>query len=268
MMRKMLILIGSVVFVYALLVGIVFVMQRTMMYIPSPEKPSLERAGIGGLQEINVRTEDGLNLFGWYKAPAAPDKPVIVWFHGNASNAYITAMRARPYVDNGYGLLAAEYRGYAGNPGAPTEQGLYKDARAFIEWLKQNGAAENNIVVYGESIGTGPAVQMATDYAALRALVLESPFTSAVDAGAFHYPFLPVKWLMKDRYNNIAKIRTINTPLIVAYGDADEIIPHRFGEKLYNEAPEPKSLIVIPGGGHNNLDQFYLSEKVMGLLSE
>ncbi|HEU4838165.1 MAG TPA: alpha/beta hydrolase [Micavibrio sp.] len=239
-----------------------------MMYITSAAKPSLQDAGVAGLKEISVKTDDGLVLFGWHKAPYPPSKPTIVWFHGNASNVGITTWRALPYLKQGYGLLAVEYRGYAGNPGAPTEQGLYKDGRAFIEWLKAEGVAENNIIVYGESIGSGPAVQMAKEYPSLHTLILESPLTSTMDAAAFHYPYIPVKWLIKDRYENIPKIKDIKSPLILIYGDRDRVIPHRLGEALFKAAPEPKSLIVIEGGDHNNLDDFHVADKIISLLSE
>ncbi len=268
MKRKMLAIIGAVLVIYAVLIGLMFFLQRNLMYIAGSEKPSLEQAGIVGLEEAVVQTEDDFILYGWYKAPASKDKPTIVWFHGNASTVAITAMRAQPYIKAGYGLLAVEYRGYAGNPGSPTEQGIYKDARAFIDWLKKNGTDENNIVLYGESIGSGPAVQMATEYPSLHALVLESPFTSTVDAAAFHYPFAPVKWLLKDRYENIAKIKNIKAPLIVVYGDKDRIIPHRLGKELFEAAPEPKSLVLIEGGDHNDLDSFGVSDKIISLLSE
>ncbi len=268
MMRKMLVFVVSAVFIYAALLLLMFLMQRSMMYIANDRKPSIELAGITDLREITVETQDGLSLYGWYKKPSAPGMPTIVWFHGNASNVRITAERAKPYIKNGYGLMAVEYRGYAGNPGKPTEEGLYSDARAFIGWLLNNAVTENSIIVYGESIGSGPAVQMAVEYPALHTIILESPFTSAVDAAAFHYSFVPVKWLLKDRYDNIAKIGRITSPLIIAYGDADRIVPHTFGQELYKRAPEPKALITIPSGGHNNLDHFYISEKVMSVLSE
>lgn len=268
MMRKMLSIAGSVVFIYVLLIGMMYVMQRNLMYVTGSNKPSLEQTGLVGLDEVVVQTEDDFILYGWYKKPASPQKPTIVWFHGNASHVGITAARAEPYLKEGYGLLAVEYRGYAGNPGSPTEQGIYKDARAFINWLKENGTQENNIVLYGESIGSGPAVQMATEYPALRALVLESPFTSAVDAASFHYPFAPVKWLLKDRYENLSKIKDIKAPLIMAYGNKDRIVPYTLSEKLFEAAPEPKSRILIDGGDHNDLDDFNVSDKIISLLSE
>jgi fermentation-respiration switch protein FrsA (DUF1100 family) len=108
---------------------------------------------------------------------------------------------------------------------------------------------------------------MATEYP-VHTLILESPFTSTGDAAAFHYPYVPVKWLIKDRYENIAKIKDIKSPLILAYGDQDRVIPHRLGQALFDAAPEPKSLIVIEGGDHNNLDDFHVDDKIISLLSE
>lgn len=267
MLGKIIVAAVVVAFVYFAFLGILYFEQRKMMYVTSAAKPSVQEAGVAGLEEISVKTEDGLELFGWYKAPSPPSRPTIVWFHGNASNVGITLWRAAPYLKKGYGLLAVEYRGYAGNPGKPTEQGLYKDGRAFLEWLKAKGIAENNIILYGESIGSGTAVQMATEYG-IHTLVLESPFTSTIDAAAFHYPYVPVKWLLKDRYENIAKIKNIKSPLILVYGDRDRVIPHRLGAALFEAAAEPKSLIVIEGGDHNNLDDFHLGDKIIGLLSE
>jgi fermentation-respiration switch protein FrsA (DUF1100 family) len=268
MKHKMLTIVTSIGLIYIFLIALMFFMQRDMMYFTNAEKPSLKQTGITDLTEISIKTEDNFTLFGWYKAPDTPQKPTIVWFHGNASNVSITAARAAPYLQKGYGLLAVEYRGYSGNPGSPTEQGLYEDARAFIGWLKENGTPENNIIVYGESIGTGPAVQIATEHSALHTLILESPFTSTVDAATFHYPYVPVKWLVKDRYENLSKIKNIKAPLIVVYGNKDRVIPHYLGEKLFNAAPQPKSLVVIEGGDHNDLDNYNVADKIISLLSE
>lgn len=268
MMRKMLAIVGAVLFIYIALIGLMYFLQRNLMYIAGSDKPSLQAVPVAGVEEVVVQTDDDFILYSWYKPPATPQKPTIVWFHGNASHVGMTFTRALPYLKAGYGLLAVEYRGYAGNPGAPTEQGIYKDARAFIGWLKQNGTDENNIILYGESIGSGPAVQMATEFSSLRGLILESPFTSTVDAACFHYPFVPAKWLLKDRYENLAKIKDIKAPLIVAYGNKDRVIPYTLGEKLFESAPEPKSLILIEGGDHNDLDGFGLADKIISLLSE
>ncbi len=256
-----------IIAVYAFTAALLYFTQRSAMYIPTSTKPDAKAQGVPLLTEINVTTEDGLKLYGWHKPSVNPQAPTIVYFHGNASNVAVTTARAMPYMIKGYGLLAVEYRGYAGNPGAPTEQGLYKDGRAFIEWLKTKGTDTSKMIFYGESIGSGPAVQMATEYAA-QTLVLDSAFSSAVDAAAFHYPYFPVKWLLKDRYENISKIEKIQSPLIMVHGDRDSIIPYKLGKRLFEKAPEPKTLITVEGGYHNNLDQFKAYEKILSALSE
>jgi len=268
MIRKMFQIVGSIAFVYILLCVMMYVMQRSMMYITSPQKPSLTESGVKGMEEISVTTEDGLELFGWYKAPFPPEKPTIVWLHGNASNVALTTAQAFAYLKAGYGLLAVEYRGYAGNPGRPSEEGLYKDSRAFIEWLKSRGTKENNIILYGESIGSGPALQMAMEYPALNTIILQSPFTTMIEAVRKHYPYMPNKWLVKDKYDNFSKIDKIKAPLIVVQGTEDFIIPYSHGVKLYEAAPEPKSLITIEGGGHNDMYDQKAADKILSVLTE
>ncbi len=262
---KMILKIIVLVSVVYLLFGLyLYLIQRSAMYFPSPDRPDAKAAN---MEEIHVTTSDGLDLYGWYRLPQAPQTATIVYFHGNASNVKVTTARAQPYIAQGYGLFAVEYRGYGGNPGAPTENGLYEDARAVMEWLKLVGTDPGTIILYGESIGSGPAVQMAIEYK-VKALVLDSAFTSAVDAASFHYPYFPVKWLLKDRYENIKKIEKIRTPLILVHGDADSIIPYKLGEGLFEQALPPKTLIRVEGGNHNNLDQFKAYEKVLDALPE
>lgn len=259
---------GGLIVIIAVVIGLVYFMQRSMMYFPSPEKQDIAKTGFANVKEVSLQTADGLDLYAWYKAPVPATKPTIVWFHGNASNVAITSYRAATYIKHGYGLLAVEYRGYGGNPGKPSEEGLYNDARAAIEWLKQNGVSEDSIILYGESIGSGPAIQMAVEYKGLHAVVLDSPLSSATEIASYHYPFLPVKWLISDKYDNLSKIAKISAPLILAHGTADTIIPYQYGQKLFNAAPEPKSMITLEGAGHNNMDEFRVAEKIISVLSE
>lgn len=238
-----------------------------MIYIYNAEKPDAEIARALDVIPVTVKTEDGLALTGWYK-PARVNMPTIIRFHGNASNVRWNMEAMTPYIEQGYGALSAEYRGYSGNPGKPTEQGLYKDAHAYMQWLQSQGILTNNIIVYGESVGTGPAVQIAVDYPNLNRLILQTPFTGLADAAKVHYPFLPVGLLLKDRYENILKIREIKTPLIVVHGTKDAVIPYAQGKALYDAAPEPKSFITVEGAGHNDLDNFKISEKILSALSE
>lgn len=259
--------IGYTVLVYVAVVIGLFLSQRDMMYYPGHIKPALP-AGVIGLEEIRVTTKDGLSLFGWYKPPMSDDKPVIVWFHGNASNVEQAASATLPYMRQGYGVLLVEYRGYATNPGKPSEQGLYDDGRAFLSWLTANGIDQSRIVLYGQSIGSGPALQMALEMPDVRALVLEAPFTSALDIARASYPFLPVDMMMKDRYDNMSRIKKLETLLIVVHGERDAVVPLAMGQALFDAAPVLKSMVVLPASGHNDINHADVAAKVMSLLSE
>lgn len=267
-MKLLITIFGYALLIYVSFVGGLFLAQRDMIYFPGYDKPVIASSGIIGMNEVTVTTDDGLNLFGWYKEPSQLEKPTIVWFHGNASNVGWTSTRAIPFIKQGYGVLLVEYRGYASNPGHPSESGLYQDGRAFIKFLLHKNVPQSSIVLYGESIGSGVAVQMATEYPSMRALVLEAPFTSALDMAKARYPFMPVDMMLKDRYDNLAKIKDIKMPLVLAHGDKDKIIPYNFGQALYDAAPEPKSMITIQGGGHNDLSDFDVADKIISSLSE
>ena len=165
----------------------------------------------------------------------------------------------------GYGVLLAEYRGYGGNPGGPSEQGFYADGRAYIDWLKREKKPEK-IVIYGESIGSGTAVQMATEYD-VSGLVLETPFTSLVDIAAAQYFFVPVRYLLQDRFDNIGKITKVKAPKLVLHGLKDGTIPYASGRSLFDAAPEPKNFVDFPDGGHNNLYDFAAADYVIEFLN-
>lgn len=260
---------GYGLLIYAVLVAGLFFVQRDLMYVHNYTKPDLKSSGIIGIKEINVQTADGLKLFGWYVPPSSPQRPVILWFHGNAGNVGITATRAIPYIKEGYGVLMAEYRGYASNAGKPSEEGIYADVRAFMSWLvKEQKIPLSSVILYGESIGSGPALQVAMENPGLHTLILQSPMTSAEDIATLRYPFMPVKLLLKDKYDNISKIAETKNSLILVHGDADDIIPYAYGKKLFAAAPEPKTMITIKDGGHNNLDEFDVSGKILSSLAE
>ena len=259
--------IGFVLFLtgaYLFLILCLYVFQRPMIFVATPFKPEPPP----GVREISAVTTDGLTLYGWFVPPATADNPVLIRFHGNASNAAWSYERAEPFIAAGYGVLIAAYRGYAGNPGKPDEAGLINDARAFIEWAMEQGVEQERIVLYGESLGSGPAVAMAGEYQNLRALILEAPFTSLADVAARLYPFAPVRILLKDRFDNLSRIGDISTRLIVAHGTADRVVPYSLGERLFRAAPEPKTMITIEGGGHNDLHERDISAKILKILEQ
>ena len=209
--------------------------------------PSAQQAPPGYLS-VELRTADGLALTAGYR-PARPGLPTILFFHGNGmvwpDGIYVTELLA----SRGYGMLLAEYRGYNGNPGSPTEQGLYHDARAALAFLRSEGVANGDVVLIGLSVGSGPAVQLATE-AEVRALILISPVASLPAAASAAYPWLPAKWFLRDRYDNLAKLPRVDAPVLIVHGDADRLIPLAHAEQLAAAHPEAE-IVVLPGRGHN-----------------
>ena len=172
----------------------------------------------------------------------------------------------KPFIEHGYGIFLLGYRGFGGNPGQPSEHGLYRDARAAIHWLDIHGIDAGHIVLYGHSLGTGIAVQMATEIEA-RAVVLEAPYTSLPDTVELNVPLVRANWFMgKNYYNNIEKIGKIKEPLLIVQGDHDEVIPFKQGKDLFKAAPEPKQAYLIPEGGHSDLFDYGEAQLVMDFL--
>ena len=250
--KKILDFVVTLLVSYTAIVVFFYAMQRHFIYVPDMSRPNPALFGMADMAPVNVETADGLVLQGLYK-PAKKNQPVILMFHGNAGHIGIRAFKARPFLDFGYGFLLAEYRAYGGNPGTITEAGLYEDARAYIGWLNKNGVPVENIVLYGESLGTGIAVQMATEYPGVRVVVLEAPYTTMPDVAQGHMFFLPVKWMLKDRYESIKKIGSVRAPLLVFNGRLDNIVPPAMGQRLYDAANDPKTMEVFPFAGHNDL---------------
>lgn len=248
-------LIVAAVVVYSLVVGVLFLAQRQLMYFPDRSKPEFTRPGVPAMEEVSATTSDGLDLAMWYHPPARPGAPVIVLFQGNAGHMGHRGFKIIPFVEAGFGMLLAEYRGYGGNPGSPNETGLYRDGRAALDFLGRAGITPGQIVLYGESLGSAVVVQLATERM-FRAIILEAPFTSAADLAASHFWFIPARHLIWDRFDSLAKIDKVRAPLLVIHGEKDGIVPVRFGRRLFAAATEPKQARYIPGAGHNDLHMF------------
>jgi uncharacterized protein len=238
--------------VYVLLFILLCIFQRSFLYYPSHSYVSLSDAHANrAFKEISVRTEDGLNLVAWY-APATSKPYTFVFFHGNADNLASASDVAEPYLAAGYGFLVAEYRGYSGLPGKPTEAGLYADARAEIRGLMAQGIKSESIILFGQSLGTGVATEMAEEFH-VGGLMLLAPYLSMPKVAQFHYPFYPVKYVVLDRFENDKKIGNIHTPVLIANGTDDQVIPPSEGKQLFDLANEPRQFHSFPGLGHNDL---------------
>lgn len=260
--------IATIAVAYALLVAAVYVFQRNLLYLPDRSVPDLHEAGVPDMRAVSLSTNDGLTLLAWYKE-AAPGQPTLVYFSGNAGHIGHRGSKARPYLDAGMGVLLVGYRGYGANPGAPTEEGLYADGRAALDFLAAAGVAPAQTVLYGESIGTGVAVHLAAERAAvapLGAVVLEAPYASIAAVAAKHYPFLPVRWMVKDRFESVSKIARVKAPVFFFHGEKDGTIPIRTARELFAAAAEPKESLWIAGAHHNDLYDYDAPAAVIAFL--
>jgi fermentation-respiration switch protein FrsA (DUF1100 family) len=252
-MRYLSVALLAVVALYAAGITSLWAFQRDFMYFPDglPRVPPSHYEMLGGVHEVSFMTADGLELVAWH-APAPPNRPTVVMFHGNGGSLRGERYRLKHFKDAGIGVLLLAYRGYSGNSGVPNEEGLYADARAALDWLEKNGVASTSIVLYGISLGTGVATKMAAERE-FAAVVLESPYTSTVDVAAWRFPIVPVTWLMEDRFESLARIAAITEPLLIMHGDSDSVIPQHFGRQLFEAANQPKEGFWPHGLGHGDL---------------
>ena len=245
-------ILTTAVGVYGLVLVLMFLFQRNMMYYPPREAPNISRYAATGIQPVTVEGDDGVAVTHWYRPPLRDDLPVVVLFHGNAGHIGDRVPKYGAFLDAGLGLLLAEYRGFGGNPGRPTEQGLTDDARAVMAYLESQGIEPSRIVLYGESLGTGLAVKLAAEWP-VAALVLEAPPGSVADVAQAHYWYLPAKWLVLDRWDVFPEIKRVTAPLLVIHGEDDRTVPQKFGRRLYEAAPGPKEALFPSGAGHVDL---------------
>ena len=246
--------------------ALLYVAQRGLMYFPDPARIPPAALGLAGAEDLLLDTADGERVVAWHVPPRNDDRPVVLYLHGNGGALSHRAGRFRVLTDDGTGLLAIDYRGYGGSTGRPTEAGLAIDAAAAYAFAAARYPAER-IAIWGESLGTGVAVALAAKRPAGH-IVLEAPFTAAVDLAARQYPFLPVHWLMKDQFRSDLRIGAVTAPLLILHGERDPIVPIAYGERLFALANEPKRLVRFPEGEHENLDQFGALAIVKSFLDE
>ena len=237
----------------AVMAAIIWAGQRRMMYFPFGTPPSPAEAGLPAAEAIRFQTADGLTLHGWFvEARESPGRFTIVVFNGNGGNRAFRAPLAAALHAHGHSVLLFDYRGYGGNPGAPTESGLREDARAARAYLlTRPGVDPSRLVYFGESLGTALAASLAREHPPA-ALILRSPFMSMAEVGQIHYPFVPVTLLLRDRYAAADAIREVRCPLLVIAGGRDTIIPIGQSRALFERAPEPKQFVAVAGADHND----------------
>ena len=246
--RKLGLLVAILAALYLAAAGYLFVFQRSYVFHPNGALASPGERGLSGVEVVSFETKDGTTLTGWH-GPAAPGQPTVLYFHGNAGNLSGRSERFRQIQATGFGVLAVSYRGYASSGGSPSQAALFSDALEIFDWLYER---TENVVIHGESLGTGVAAYLAAERPA-RALVLEAPYTAALDIAGATYPWLPVSWLMRDPFVTREHIRRVEEPVLIVHGTEDRVIPVEHGRRLYEVTGDPKQIAIIEGAGHGDL---------------
>ena len=246
-----------------LVLGIVLISSLERLFIYYPERGFIITPESLGLayEDVWLEAEDGVKLHGWLLPGAdsesvgdsAADAPVVLFLHGNAGNVSYFLEKAAGLVRRGLTVFMPDYRGYGRSGGSPSEQGLFRDARAAYDWLlSRSGGNPERLVVWGYSLGGAAAVDLAAGRPA-RALILESTFTSVPDLAATLMPFV-LRFLAPSVYLSESKLNRFHLPLLVVHGDADELVPVEMGRRLYEVYTGPKRIFIVPGAGHTDVE--------------
>ena len=241
----------TLIIFYVLLIIITFFLQRNLLYHPSVDNYLKDNLGTEPteIEKVKITTEDKIDLVGWFYNKDVEKFKTIVFFHGNAGSLKNRTYKLNHFKDLDVNFLIIAWRGFNGNKGKPSEIGLYEDARSAIRWLNKKDIKDKNIILYGESLGTAIAVEIAQNkkYAGV---ILESPFTSMINMGKKYYPFFPVSFLLKDKFESYKKINKILIPILIIHGEVDKIVPYEMGKKMYELANQPKFFYSQEYGDH------------------
>jgi uncharacterized protein len=233
---------------YALLALAIMLLQRRLIYKPDPRRITPAEQGLSGIEVWSIPTPDNCTLTAWY-SPAPAGRPTVLYFHGNAGWIELRAERLAALTERGYGVLMPSYRGYGGSTGAPSEAANVADAKLIYDRLRDSGVPASEIIIMGESLGTGVATQLAAAKVAA-GLVLDSPYTSMAGLGARDFPWLPVRRLLWDVYDTHRHIRRVTIPVLVLHGEADTLVPCDMGRAVRAAAVAPATLLTYPGAAH------------------
>jgi uncharacterized protein len=248
----------SIVVLAAAAVLVVFWLgQRRLIYLPTGGPvPHPRDAGLSTATDVVILTEDGLSLAAWFVEPAAPALGwTVILFNGNAGHRAFRAPLARRLAERGIAVLMLDYRGFGGNPGSPSEVGLLRDARGARRWVDRRLAEHPSRVAYfGESLGTGVAVALAAEQPP-DALILRSPYTSMVDLARHHYPFLPARWLLRDRFPSDRRVGSLSCPSLFIAAERDSVVPAELARRLFDAAPPARRhWLLLRGADHNDYE--------------
>ena len=234
------ILIGLIT-IYVIVCLVIFLSQRKLLYHPNENNYLDENKLTHKIEKVFVKSDN--RLIGWYHFKDRKYK-TLLFFHGNAGNLQNRIYKLNEIAELELNYLIIAYRGFSGNEGKPTEDGLYEDAKSAKIWLNNNGVKDKDIILYGESLGTAVAVDLASKHK-FAGIILESPFTSMTRLAQKYYPIFPVKIILKDKFDSINKIQKINSPLLVMHGEKDTIVPFSMGVEIFEKSNTQKSKYFI-----------------------
>ena len=233
--------------------ALVWALQRRLIYLPSTTAVPPAAQVLPGARDVVLTTSDGLRLGGWFlPGDGPPDRWLAVLVaNGNAGDRSLRAPLATELARRGLAVLLFDYRGYGGNPGRPIERGVGRDVRAAYDFLvEEAGVRADRLLYYGESLGTAVVTELATERPPA-GLVLRSPFVDLRSVGKVHYPFLPVRTLLRDTFPLVSQLRRVAAPVTVVYGAADSIVPPEQSRSVAAAAPRLSQLIEVPTAGHD-----------------
>lgn len=263
LIKAALLIAGGLYLVVALAM---FLGQRQLMYFPDTQRADPGAAGLQGVVERVLHVEDGVVVIAWY-GHAQPGQPTLLYFHGNAGSLATRSERIRKYMARGRGIYMMSYRGYSGSSGSPSEAANVADARRAFDDLVSEGVAPRDIIIYGESLGSGIAVQVAA-VTSPGGLILDAPYTSIAELAASQYPWLPVRPMMFDRYESASHIGRVHCPLLIIHGEKDDVIPVAMGRALFDMANEPKSIVTFPNANHADHFMYGSYEAINGWIDK
>jgi fermentation-respiration switch protein FrsA (DUF1100 family) len=253
----------AVCVLYCVAAGLMYVLQRGLLYPGSDVPGPPAEYGLSDVEEVRIRTADGLDLLAWWQEPA-PGKPVVLYWHGNGGSLAARAQKFEAFGEHGYGLLMMAYRGYSGNPGKPSQPAMIEDAVRAAEWLGERTDAP--VIYYGESLGSTVAMQLARRIQP-RAIIMEGGFDSAAALAQQRYPIFPAALLIKDPWDSLAIAGEINVPVLMVHAVNDKVVPISHGERLFQALSEPKKFIHIADGNHVDLFDYGADRHVLTWLA-
>ena len=237
-MKYLYLIFSSIIIAYLVLLVFIYFYQRNLLYHPTENNYQNDKIQFS-YEEIFIQVDEKIKLKSWMINKNLKKFKTLVFFHGNAGELSNRIYKLNELNKLDINILLISWRGFSGNEGLPTEENLYKDAEATIKWLNTKEVKNDKIILYGESLGTGVAVEIGKKNI-FNSIILESPFTSMESAAKIYYPYLPVKLLLKDKYDSISKIKRITTPILIMHGKKDDIVPFSMGKELFEKANNPK----------------------------